>query len=114
MKNNLPATKDDLKKALSKLVTKTDARQFATKDDLKNTDRAIRASLQLDFKDFRQEINEKLNLLPTKDEFFNAMDKIMGELQTNREENTISSHQLSDHEDRITVLEQKTGIAVAS
>lgn len=122
MKNNLPATKEDLEKFITKkefktevakLATKEDLRQFATKEDLKNTDRSIRASLQLDFKDFRQEINEKLNLLPTKEEFFSKMDELIGELQVIREEHTVSSHQLSDHDNRISVLEQKAGIAVA-
>jgi len=50
-------------------------------------------------------IGEKTKNLPTKDEFFTKMDEVVGELKTAREEQTIITHKLSDHEDRITVLE---------
>lgn len=57
-------------------------------------------------------VTEKTKFLPTKDEFFTAMDKLMGELQTSRDEQTIlngrtSEHAdiLEDHEERITKLE---------
>ncbi|PIU03605.1 hypothetical protein COT44_02300 [Candidatus Shapirobacteria bacterium CG08_land_8_20_14_0_20_39_18] len=55
-------------------------------------------------------LNEKLSFLPTKDDFYSKMDQVMGELQTIREEQSMGSHRISDHEDRITVIEQKTGI----
>lgn len=63
-------------------------------------------------KKLEEKFDEKLGFLPSKEEFFNSMDKIMGELRTAREERLIGSHRISDHEDRIIVLEQKTGIAV--
>jgi hypothetical protein len=47
-------------------------------------------------------IEEKL---VTKDEFYTKMDEVMGELQTIREEQTLQSHQLSDHSDRIEKIE---------
>lgn len=47
----------------------------------------------------------KVNHLPTKDEFYKMMDKIMGELKIIREEQVIMSHQLSNHSDRIENLE---------
>ena len=115
MKNNLPATKADLKSEIAKLVTKKEFKaqvaKLATKEELKRTELAIRKGAQLDFEDFRKEINEKLNLLPTKDEFFTRMDKVMGELQTIREEQLLLSAKSSSYGDRLTVLEQKTGIA---
>ena len=51
--------------------------------------------------------------LPTKNEFFGKMDEVMGELKAIREEQTVQSHQLSGHADRITKLEDKTGITPA-
>jgi predicted nuclease with TOPRIM domain len=59
-----------------------------------------------------EKLDEKTKLLPTKDEFFNKMDIVIGELKTIREEhvlqgNTVSDHsdQLDNHEKRIEHLE---------
>lgn len=60
-----------------------------------------------------QKLEEKLKNFPTKEEFFSRMDKVMGELKVIREEVTVLSHQVSTHEDRITKVEEKTGIAPA-
>lgn len=51
-------------------------------------------------------LEDKINLLPTKDEFFTKMDQVMGELKTSREEEIILSHQVSEHDKRITDLEE--------
>lgn len=56
-----------------------------------------------------EKLEDKLRLLPTKDDFFNKMDQIMGELDKIREEQTVISaykDQLEDHETRITKLEE--------
>ncbi len=56
-----------------------------------------------------QELEEKIKLLPTKNEFFTKMDQVMGELGAIREEQTVISgykNQLEDHESRITQLEE--------
>lgn len=53
-----------------------------------------------------RKLDDKIKLLPTKDEFFGKMDEVMGELKTIREEHEVQSGKLSDHEDRIIVLEQ--------
>jgi len=93
-KNNL-VTKDDLKKAVINLATKKDLEKFATKDDLKNA----------------------VKYLPTKTEFYNTMDKVMGELQTVREEITILSdmkRQVNDYEDRLETVEEKLGIPLTA
>ncbi|MDO8503392.1 MAG: hypothetical protein Q7S60_01750 [bacterium] len=60
-----------------------------------------------------QKLEERIKFLPTKDEFYTKMDEVMGELKAIREEHTVSSGQISDHEDRITLLEEKTGLAPA-
>ena len=46
-----------------------------------------------------------LSHLPTKDEFYEKMDEVVGELKTIREEQTLVSHRVSDHEDRIQKIE---------
>ena len=51
-------------------------------------------------------MEEKISHLPTKDEFFQWMDKIMGELQEIREEIAISYGRIDDRENRITSLEK--------
>lgn len=56
--------------------------------------------------DVEERLNEKLRLLPSKDEFFQKMDEVMGELETIREEQTIIGQQTTDHEERITTLEK--------
>ena len=57
-----------------------------------------------------EKIEEKTRNLPTKDEFFGKMDEVMGELKAIREEQPLQSHRLSNHEDRITVIEEKLQI----
>ena len=52
-----------------------------------------------------EKLDDRIRNLPTKDEFFNAMDEIMGELKTIREEHTILTNQVSEHGNRIEQLE---------
>ncbi len=42
-----------------------------------------------------QKLDEKLENLPSKNDFFEQMDQIMGELKAIREEQTVQAHQLS-------------------
>lgn len=53
---------------------------------------------------------EDIRHLLTKDEFYTKMDEVMGELKTIREEQTLLSHRVSDHEDRIEKIETHLGI----
>lgn len=53
-----------------------------------------------------EKLDEKTRLLPSRDEFYEKMDEVMGELKTIREEQTAGSYRLSNHEDRITKLEK--------
>ncbi len=53
-----------------------------------------------------EKLDEKIKILPTKDEFFSKMDEVVGELKTIREEQTILTHKTSGHEDRIVSLEK--------
>lgn len=54
---------------------------------------------------------EDISLLPTKDEFYTKMDEVMGELKTIREEQSLQSQHLSDHDDRIDKIESHLGIS---
>ncbi len=60
-----------------------------------------------------EKLDEKLKNLPTKKEFFGRMDKLLGEVQTSRSEQTILSHRVSTHEDRLQVVENKLNITSA-
>jgi len=101
------ATKDDLKN----FATKDDLKVFATKGDLKETGKEI---IQLIFeyidkrcatKDELADLQEQISHLPTKEEFYSYMDKLMGEVQTSRDEQTILGHQVSTLADRVNELE---------
>ena len=77
-------------------------------DDLK----AIKGLIEVTFDEkLDEKLDAKLSHLPTKDQFYNKMDEVMGELKTIREEQTLQSHQLSEHEDRIEKIESKLDIA---
>lgn len=55
-----------------------------------------------------KKFDEKLKYLPTKDEFFGAMDKLMKELKAMREEVTVVTgykDQIEDHETRLGKVE---------
>lgn len=46
--------------------------------------------------------NQKLKVVLSKDDFYDTMDKLFGEIKAVREEMPIVSHQLADHEVRIS------------
>jgi len=60
---------------------------------------------QRDLDEIEKLIDEKIKHLPNKDEFYKAMDQIMGELKTMRETYELSVPKISEHEDRIIDLE---------
>ena len=80
-------------------------------DDLK----AIRNLIEVTVDEVieRKELVTKgdLSFLPTKDDFYNKMDEVMGELKTSREEQIMLSHQVSGHEDRIEKIETHLGFS---
>lgn len=55
---------------------------------------------------FREEINEKISHLPTKDEFYGKMDWVMGELKSMREDHKLLSGLVSIHSDEIADLQK--------
>lgn len=52
-----------------------------------------------------------LSHLPTKDEFYEKMDEVMGELKAIREEQTVQGQHLSDHEDSIQNIKSHLGMS---
>jgi len=56
---------------------------------------------------FKEVFATKEEIKETKNEIVSLLDKMMGELKTIREGVTLTSHRVSNHEDRITKLEKK-------
>lgn len=79
-------------------------------DDLKSIKDLV--EITFDEKIDEKELVTKDNIkhLPTKDEFYQKMDEVIGELKAVREELPILSHQLSNHDDRIEKVEEKLQI----
>ena len=74
--------------------------------DLSNIKKLIEISLEEKVPEIvKNELKKELSHLPNKDEFFAAMDKISGELKKMRETYGLASPKISDHETRITDLE---------
>lgn len=137
MKNNLPATKADLEKfitkkefkvevaklvtkkefkaELAKLATKEELKaevaKLATKEELKTVERVLRAEIRVTADEIKSEIREEIKQSSSK--ILDVLDGFLVEMRTSEEERTIAAHQISNHDDRISVLEQKVGIAAA-
>jgi len=61
-----------------------------------------------------EKIEDRTKNLPSKDDFFTKMDEVMGELKAIRENTTVLSHQVSEHDDRIVKIEKKITSALSS
>lgn len=53
-----------------------------------------------------EKFNEKLKYLPSKDDFYKMMDKLFGEQEIIRNEQTLSAHSQQDYEKRLEKLEK--------
>ena len=56
-------------------------------------------------KSVQKQLKGQLGKLPTKDEFYQMMDELMGELKAIREKQTLITHRSANHEDRLEKLE---------
>jgi chromosome segregation ATPase len=56
-----------------------------------------------------EKIDNKINFLPTKEEYFGSMDKLMGEVKAIRESQETSGNQLADHSDKLENHEERIG-----
>lgn len=64
---------------------------------------------QKDFDEIREVIREETKHLPSKDDFYDKMDEMMGEIKAVREEQKVISgckDQIEDHETRIGKIEE--------
>jgi hypothetical protein len=80
-------------------------------DDLKAIQGLIQVTVEEVIETKGLVTKEDISHLPTKDEFYLKMDEVMGELKTIREEQTLQSQHLSDHDDRIEKIETHLGIS---
>lgn len=89
-------TDDDSKKLLKDFkkvfATKDDLKAYATKNDVDNALEKQTQKIESLLFDFKSDI-------------LNHLDTQVGKIAKVEEEQTITAHQLSDHDDRITALE---------
>jgi hypothetical protein len=71
-------------------------------DDLKAIKDLVEVTLD---EKLEEKLQERLSYLPTKDDFYGMMDKVMGELKAVREEVAVLGHQVSEHTDRLDRIE---------
>ena len=86
------ATKDDLG-----LTEKRFSKIFATKDEL--------VAFEVRTKQKFEDLEDRIKLLPTRNEFLTKMDEVMGELKAMREENLTNTYRVSKHSDEIQDLQ---------
>lgn len=80
-----------------------------TKRDIAQLREIVEVSLEVKLDEvLDKKLEEKLSHLPSKKDFYEKMDEIMGELRTIRENQELISHKVyEDHEPRITKIEKK-------
>jgi uncharacterized coiled-coil DUF342 family protein len=71
--------------------------KFATKDEL--------VAFEIRIKQKFEDLEDKVRLLPTRNEFLTKMDELMGELKAMREESATLSYRVSNHSDEIQELQ---------
>ena len=84
-----------------------------TKSDLQQIGKLVKAILNAELFDMREDIKDmknRLKHLPNKDEYFTKMDKVITELQKERDEHTVMRGQIEDHDNRIEKVEKKLRI----
>ena len=96
---------------LKKPVCKNARMATLDSDDLKAIEQIIEAKMDVVIENRQLVTKEDLSHLPTKDDFYGKMDEVMGELKSNREEQSVLGHQVSDHEDRIERIESRVGVS---
>lgn len=68
---------------------------------------------QTDFDELEKIFATKEDLTALHSDLLDKLDEILKEMLASREEMTIVAHRVSGHEDRITKLEDKTGLAAS-
>jgi hypothetical protein len=100
-------TQDELSQLITAMKqvfpTKT---EVATKEDIQNLITKDEFSEQI------KRLYKMLEYLPSKDHFDKRMDELIKEIKTVREEQTLLSNQVSNHTDRLTVIEEAVHIQI--
>ena len=73
--------------------------------------KAIKGLIEVTIEEKELVTKEDISQLPTKDDFYEKMDEVVSELKAVREEVSVLSHQVSDHDDRIEKVENHLGIS---
>src|SRR4030095_10488748 len=74
--------------------------------------KAIKGLIEVTFDEkLDEKLDERLSHLPTKDEFYEKMDEVMGELKTIREEQALQNQHQADYDERIEKRESHLGIS---
>lgn len=87
-------------------MTKTSLTQQDIVTLKKMIDVTLEAKLDVKLTEKFTEQNNKFSHLPTKQEFFDYMDKLMTEVKKSQQEELVNTHRLNNHESRITKVEQ--------
>ncbi|MBI4058710.1 hypothetical protein HY404_00565 [Candidatus Microgenomates bacterium] len=77
-----------------------------TQNDLIKIQEIVQETVKVEVKQELDDINEKINHLPTKKEFYDKMDELIGDLETRKIEYEVGLGQVSDKEERIAALEE--------
>ena len=80
-------------------------------DDLKAIENLIEVKVDEVIERRQLVTKEDLSHLPTKDDFYEKMDEVVGELKASREEQAVLGHQVSDHGERIGRIESRVAIS---
>lgn len=84
-----------------------------TKDDINKIQFLITAGSNRVIKEIDEvkeeirEVKEQVKFLPTREEYFDSMDKLMGEVKKVREEQEVIGGKLSEHSDRLEKVKKK-------
>ena len=97
----------DLKLLRTIFLTKQEAKQFATKDDLSKLEKRFQATFatKLELDNLKYELEDKMT--HHRDDLMTKLDKILKEILTSRQEQKIMVHRISDNTKRLTSIETK-------
>lgn len=84
-----------------------------TTDDKNIIVRLVTSIVKVDSDALKKELTAKIDMLPTKDEFFTRMDKLSGEIKKVREEQIVHAGAHSDINDRFDRIDTHLHISTA-
>lgn len=79
-----------------------------TDKDLKNIQKLLK---NFSTKEELNTLAQKIELLPTREEFLTITDKIVGRYKAIKDDHLILNHQVTKHEKRLTKVESRVGLA---